>query len=266
MEAKDIIKKLEEWLSPSLIDKWDKSGFQIGDSKNKVKGILLALDITNEVIDYAIKTNLNMIISHHPFIFSPLETITDKTYKGRLIKKIINHDLVIYNAHSNLDLVEGGVNDILSQKLGLKNPIPLRKVDLIKYKDPSIEYGYGRVGEIDPISLDDLIDKIKENLKASHLIVYGKSMEGISKIALCGGSGSDFIMDAKEKAAQVYITGDIKYHDSQLAYEEGIILIDATHYFTEKPVLNILKNYLLNIKDEIRIEVYDKMTFPFSLR
>lgn len=267
MKADQLVSKLEEWISPNLIDTWDRTGFQIGDGEKRVTGIFLALDITGEVVDRAIEYNCNMIISHHPFIFSPVETITDKTYKGRLIKKIIKNDIIIYNAHSNLDLVEGGVNDILSRLLELKNTLPIKKVFLDAFINSDTEYGYGRVGEIEEISLKQLVDKIKTNLDIDYIKVYGDTIESIKKIAICGGSGSDFILDAKEKGAQVYITGDIKYHDAQLAYEGGIILIDATHYHTEKIILEELRKRLIEITDNnTKIKIYDKMTFPYKVR
>lgn len=265
MKADKLIAKLEEWISPKLIDTWDRTGFQIGEGEKEVKGILIALDITREVIDRALECGCNMIITHHPFIFSPIETITNKTYKGKLIKKIIQNNLIIYNAHSNLDLVEGGINDILAELLHLKNTVPIKKVFLDTLNNSGMEYGYGRIGDIDEISLEELIDKIKTKLDIDYLKVYGDTSQLIKKLAICGGAGSDFILDAKEKGAQVYITGDIKYHDAQLAYEEDIVLIDATHYHTEKVVLDKLRNNLVKITDNnTKIEVYDKMTFPYS--
>ncbi|MDY0234614.1 MAG: Nif3-like dinuclear metal center hexameric protein [Gudongella sp.] len=267
MKANQIITKLEDWISPKLIDTWDRTGFQIGEGGKEVKGILLALDITREVVNTALDYGCNMIITHHPFIFSPIESITDKTYKGRLIKLIIKNDLVIYNAHSNLDLVEGGVNDVLAELLHLKMTIPIKPIFLDLLNNSDKEYGYGRVGAIDEISLKELIDRIKTKLDIDYLKVYGETAECIKKVAICGGSGSEFILDAKEKGAQVYITGDIKYHDAQLAYEEDIVLIDATHYHTEKVILEELKKRLIDITDNnTKIRVYDKMTFPYKFQ
>ena len=145
MKADKLIAKLEEWISPKLIDTWDRTGFQIGEGEKEVKGILIALDITREVIDRALECGCNMIITHHPFIFSPIETITNKTYKGKLIKKIIQNNLIIYNAHSNLDLVEGGINDILAELLHLKNTVPIKKVFLDTLNNSGMEIGRAHV-------------------------------------------------------------------------------------------------------------------------
>jgi dinuclear metal center YbgI/SA1388 family protein len=267
MKADQIIIELEEWISPNLIDTWDRTGFQIGEGVREVEGMLIALDITKEVVDKALECNCNMIITHHPFLFNPVETITDKTYKGRLIKKIIQNNLIIYNAHSNLDLVEGGVNDVFAKLLCLKNTVLIKKIVLSRLNNSDKDYGYGRVGDVGEITLSELIDRIKTNLGIDYVKVYGETDESIKRLAVCGGAGSDFIVDAKDKGAQVYITGDIKYHDAQLAYEEGIIIIDATHYHTEKIILNELKNRLAKItNNNTKIEVYDKMTFPYKIR
>ncbi len=251
MKAIVIIKIMEKWAEPSLIDTWDNTGFQIGNGEKQINKILIALDLDKKILDISIKNNCDMIITHHPIIFKPLKDITSKNNKGELILDIIKNDIVVYNAHSNLDLAEGGVNHQLANILGLINTNCLRPII-----DTNEGYGYGRIGEIEEIALVDYLDIIKDKLKANKIVVYGNRDIRINKVAVCGGSGSDFIYDAYKMDADIYITGDIKYHDAQFAHELGLTIIDAGHFNTEKIILPVIKDYLNNnLNGQVDIEV-----------
>lgn len=250
MKAKDIIAILDEFANPKLIDSWDNTGFQIGDDNKDIKKIIISLDLDYNTLNKAIDEGFDMIITHHPLIFKPISNINNKTSLNKMIMKIISKDLVVYNAHSNLDLAYGGVNDTLAEILGIKNTKPLNEIII----DNSI-YGYGRIGDIDNMSLMMFIDKIKLCLSVDDIRVYGQAKENITKVAVCGGSGGDFIIDAYKMGAQIYVTGDIKYHQAQEAIDLGLILIDAGHFHTEKIILPKLKSILVERTNNIAIEV-----------
>lgn len=364
MKASEIIKKIEQWAPLSLVDTWDNTGLQIGDPEQMIKGIILSMDVTEDVVEEAIREQSNMIVTHHPFIFRPLDNLILNTYKGRLIKKIISNDILIYNAHTNLDLAVDGINDqlallfkmkdteILSEMsteelvkvavyvpethqkniLGalsvsdaghigdysecsftvkgtgrfkplsgsnpfigstgklesvaevrietiVKKDLLQRTLDMIKEEHPYEEvafdifpilnkgkgYGYGRVGNIEGCSLKGLAEATKALLNLDEIRVYGSRQEIINRIAVCGGAGSDFIRDAAKKGAQVYITGDIKYHDAQLAYEEGIVIIDGTHYGTERIILPIMERKLIEYThNSIKTRIHEDRSFHFE--
>ncbi len=257
MKAKDLIEIMEKWTRKDLIDSWDNTGFQLGYSTREVKKVLLSLDLDRMVVDRAIKEGYQMIINHHPLIFKPLKTITDGDHKEELILDLIKNDIVVYNAHSNLDLVAKGVNDQLGELMGLTNTSILSdpvKEDLGPDKGLEGTYGYGRVGNLEEISLEDLVERVKKELDLDRLIVYGDFEKKIRRLAVCGGSGSDFILNAARKGADAYLTGDIKYHEAQLAHELGLIIIDAGHFHTEKIILPVIRDYLVK-------EVGDKVEF-----
>ncbi|WFA09565.1 Nif3-like dinuclear metal center hexameric protein [Tissierella sp. Yu-01] len=245
MKAKEIINILERIAPSKLIDSWDNTGFQIGNEDKDINRILISLDLDEYIVNKAIEENFQMIITHHPLIFKPLKNINANNYLGKLIMKIISHDIVVYNAHSNLDLANGGVNDELAKVLGICNVRPLSDVII-----DGETYGYGRIGEIDNNDPLTFFEHIKTSLSIEDLRVYGDINKKINTIAVCGGSGSDFIKDAYNKGADVYITGDVKYHDAQLALQLGLIIVDAGHFHTEKIILPRLKNIILD-------EIYD---------
>lgn len=255
MKAKEVIERMNTWASPRLIDHWDNTGFQIGDGEREVNRILVALDLDNEVCKKAIEEDFHMIITHHPLIFKPIDSITTSTPKGKLIYDLIKEEIVVYNAHTNLDQANGGVNDELARLLKLNNHIPL-SLNSLGFEEP---YGYGRVGDIEETKLVDYIKDIKEALDIDYLTVYGEQERIVKRVAVCGGSGAEFIYNAYKEGACIYITGDIKYHDAQLGNELGLTIIDASHYHTEKVILPVIKEYLEKKgKNNLYIEIWEK--------
>lgn len=241
LKAGEIIDLMDKWAPPELIEDWDNTGFQIGDRNQEVDRILVSLDLSREVLDMAIEGNYNMIITHHPLIFKPLKKITSNNYKEKLILDIIKNNILVYNAHTNLDLAIGGVNDELARLIGLRNTKPLSVLDQDRE-----DIGYGRLGEIDEIELKDFIPRIKSALEVDKLTVYGELDRKVKNIGVCGGSGSGFILDAYKKDLDLYITGDIKYHDGELGHNLGLTIVDAGHFHTEKIILPVIKDYLNN--------------------
>lgn len=254
---------MNNWASPKLAEDWDNIGFQIGDGEKEIKRILVALDLDNEVYEKSLEENFDMIITHHPLIFKPISSITTSSYKEKLIYNLIKNEIVVFNAHTNLDQADGGVNDELAKLLDLKNSV-LLKLNGLKGFQP--EYGYGRVGDIEETSLAEYIKFIKEKLNIDYLTVYGNQKRIVKRVAICGGSGSEFIYNAYDENACIYITGDIKYHDAQLCSELGLTIIDAGHYHTEKVILPVIKEYLeKETYDNLYIEIWDKPSPPYRI-
>lgn len=120
-----VFKAMERWAPKQYAYDWDNVGLQVGSRKDSTTGVLVTLDVTEAVVDEAIEQKANIIIAHHPMIFSPLKSVDFDTIKGRLVKKLIEHEITVYASHTNLDIAEGGVNDLLSDAIGLKNIKPL---------------------------------------------------------------------------------------------------------------------------------------------
>lgn len=265
MIAGDIIKAIHELAPPYLAEKWDNSGLQLGSVKKKVSKILLALDVSRSVVEEAIKNNVDMIVTHHPLIFAGLKSISNDETKGEMIYNLIKKDIVVFASHTNLDVCNNGPNDYLSQLLGLDN---LDILDVTYEKaTQDCKLGNGRIGTIkEPIALGEYAKVVKGKLSCSSVRVYGDLNRAIKQIAVCGGSGGDFIIDAYKKGADLYVTGDIKYHDSQLALELGLSIIDAGHFDTEKHILDLLKRYLSSVVSEnVSISIYGGNDYAFKV-
>ncbi len=251
MKVENVIEEMEKLAPESLKEEWDNVGLLIGDKKSEVKKILLCLDVTDEVVDESIELKANLIISHHPVIFSGMKTINFDDATGKKIIKIIKNDINVFCMHTNLDSCKGGTNDVLFDYLKLSN-----KEILINNGDDT---GLGRIGENEtPMSLEKYLKFVKDKLNIKY-ISYAKDNDGIGKqikkVAVCTGACDNyFIKVAKEKNCDVIVTGDLKYHTGQLAKELGIVIIDASHYETENIVLDDLKSYIEN-NIEVKVEI-----------
>ena len=227
----DIVAFLDATFHPEYQEDYDNAGFLLGDGQAPYRGALVALDLTPEVVDEAIAHHLNLIATHHPFIFSGLKRITNRTETGRMTLKLIQNGIAVYAAHTNLDNLPWGVNGALSEQLGLCD---------CKILSPlGGEIGAGMVGELsEAMDADAFLQKVKAvlgipTLRTSPLNAKHLSLNAIKRVAICGGSGAQFIPDAIAAGADLYLTADLKYHDFQRA-EGRIVLVDAGHYETEQ--------------------------------
>mgnify|MGYP000905870722 CR=1 FL=1 len=245
MKCSEIFEYLKNLYPPELAMDWDNSGFLLGRSDKEVKNVLVVLDITNEVLEYAEAKDIDLIVSHHPIIFSALKRVTDETLLGNYISKILRNDICVIAMHTNFDIAKGGMADICSERLGLSNTCVFEITNICDGE----ELGVGKIGDLKKdMSLDELIELVKAKFNLKHVSVFGRENinSKIRRVAISPGSGKGMYKYAL-KRADVLITGDITHHDGLDAANDGVCIIDATHYglehvFTEK-IVNDLKKY-----------------------
>ena len=230
-KVKDVTKVIEEFAPLSIQEKWDNSGLCIGSSESPVSSILFGLDCTPELVDEAIECGADMIVTHHPLIFSGLKKISPDDMIGEAVFKAIKAGISIYSAHTNADKVIAGVSGAMAAKLGLQN------VEILSEDGEGT--GLGVVGELpEPMTARQMVEFVKERF-ALETLKASKLVEGeIRKVALCGGSGGSLISAAKAAGAQLYISGDISYHN--FFTPEGFMLMDIGHYESEIEIVDIL--------------------------
>ncbi len=235
-----------------LAESYDNVGLLVGDKNKEIKKVLITLDADEEVINDAQKNGCDLIISHHPLIFTPIKRITQDDSISRSIIKLIKNDISLISMHTNFDSVNSGLCDLFLDK------ISKTKDSTAIEGDP--ENGLGRIGELcEEKSLFDILNAVKKDFKIDSLKYIGNKDEKIKKIAVCNGGGADFLYKAHELGADLYISGDFKYHHARFAYENGISLIDVPHYNAEIIFCEYLKD-LLNkeFSNELDILVTDK--------
>lgn len=229
---KDVMQIMNEIAPVKMAEDWDNVGLMLGRVDKIIRRILVALDVSPEVVQQAIDGHYDLIISHHPLIFKPITCLSNLEWRQKLILTLAEHNIAVYSAHTNLDSVSGGVNDMLAKAL-----------DLEDYDILDDESSIGRIGAVKPISLEQFAASVKNSLKADYIVV-GNAGKGVHRVAICGGAGADFIEIALAKGADTMVTGDVKYHEAQRAVFSGMNIIDAGHQATERIVLESLADRL----------------------
>ena len=221
---------------------FDNAGLLIGRRSANVNKAILALDITDAVIDEAIEESAQLILSHHPIIFHKLRSVSDEAHDDRVLRMAENGIAAIC-MHTNLDIAHGGVNDVLIRLLGADAEASL---------DSS---GCGRIGSLScPMTMDRFLQHCKSVLNVAGLRFYDAGRE-VSRLAVMGGAGGDALYDAAEKGCDTYVTADIKYHQFLDAAQLGINLIDADHFCTEAPVIPVLAEKLTDAFPDVEFKV-----------
>ncbi len=233
----DVVRVMKELAPVELAESWDNVGLLIGDSSREVHKILVMLDFDRQGIEEALDVGADMIITHHPAIMSKLDKITDP-----LFLQLIENKISLCSMHTNLDSADNGVNQVLAETLGLYDIEPVDFDGL-----------YGRIGYVDECTLGEFIQTVKLALDIEHIRYVGSKKNIVKKVAVLGGSGADFIPNAKLEKCDVYVTADVKYHQAQMAYNLGINVIDAGHFETENPVIYKVARHLRSNLDEVEV-------------
>ena len=226
MTLQELTTAIEEYAPLAYQESYDNAGLLVGQPQQKITSALLTIDVTPEVIDEAIALGANCIISHHPLIFSGLKHLRGENNVERCVIKAIQHNIAIYAAHTNLDAVFCGVNHKIAQKLRMHN------VQLLQTIDENA--GSGMIGDLEkPLPVRDFLEFVKQTFNCTIIKTSPLCKSTISRVAVCGGSGSFLIEQAKTQNADIFLTGDIKYHDFFRA-ENQIIIADFGHYESEQ--------------------------------
>ena len=231
MKVKDIIKVIEDFAPLSIQEGWDNSGLCVGSPEDEVTSVLLALDCTPELVDEAVSCGADMIVTHHPLIFSGLKKISPDDMVGEAVIKAIRAGISIYAAHTSADKVLEGVSGAMAAKLGLVNVTVL--------DEDGEGTGLGAVGDLpQPMTAEQAVAFVKGRFALKAMKTSRPSDGMISRVAMCGGSGGSLIKAARKAGAQLYISGDISYHN--FFTSDGFMIMDIGHYESEIEIVDIL--------------------------
>lgn len=240
--VRDIYEYLDSIAPFDLQESYDNAGILVGDPSMAVEGVLLCLDSTEAIIQEAIDRNCNVVIAHHPIIFSGMKQLIGANYIQRTVMMAIKHDIAIIAIHTNLDnVLSNGVNEMIAQKLGLID-VSILAPKIQDVTDAPV--GAGLVGKFDDrVSIRDFFDLLKDKMQLDMIKHTHICFSEVKKIAICGGSGSFLIDHAKAAGAQVFVTSDYKYHDYFDA-DSDIIIADIGHYESEQYTIELLYNLI----------------------
>lgn len=259
MKAKQVFDALEQYAPLPLQDSYDNAGLQIGlTEEQEVTGALLCLDVTEAIIDEAERMGCNLVVAHHPLLFRGLKSITGQSYVERCVIKAIQKGIGIYAAHTNLDNAEGGVNYRIAEKIGLK------KLSFLETKIASTPAGSGIIGELETEEDErNFLERVKALFGIRcirHNVLSGRR---ICRVALCGGAGGFLLPQAIAQGADVFLTGEMRYHD-YFGHEDEILIAEMGHYESEQYTIDLLAEVLSRRFPELKIVKTTLNTNPIN--
>lgn len=239
MLCSEIITQIEKTYPKEAALGFDNVGLLAGRGEKEVKRILLALDATDEVVEKAVQVKADLLITHHPLIFSAMKSVTNQDFIGRRVLKLIQNDISYYAMHTNYDVL--GMADLVANTLGLQETEVL---DVTWEKDGHPE-GIGRIGRVPRrMTLEECCRYVKEQLHLEHVKVFGDPEKEICRMAVSPGSGKSAVNPAVLKGADVLVTGDIGHHEGLDAVAQELAVIDAGHYGTEYFFIRDMERFL----------------------
>lgn len=241
VSAGDVRRRVEELAPPALAESWDNVGWQVGHDGAAVRAILVALDADLEVIEEAAARGANLIVAHHPILFRGVKRIDPTSYQGRLLRRLLCEEISVFAAHTNLDAVRDGVNGALAEALGLTQVAPL-----VPVRGAPHDWGFGAICQGEALPTQEVARRVAEGLgtPVPRITPGLGAPEAHTRIALLGGSGATMIDDALRAGCTLFVTGEVKYHEAQDAARAGLTLIEAEHFYSERPVLRRLVQWL----------------------
>lgn len=233
IQLSELLKHFEQAWPKGHAEDWDNVGLAVGSKTLQVSKVLVAVDLTESVIDEALQVGANLILTHHPLLLKPIDSVAEDKLKGSLISKLIQNSIALYCAHTNADVQVDGASSLMAEAFGLHNTVPLA--------DAKGGFGHGLIGELTyPMSLRDFASKVAQGLPvtARKVVFSGDPERLVRRVALCSGAGDSFLPIVLASDADVYVTSDLRHHPALDAIttprEQGsLALIDVSHWAAE---------------------------------
>lgn len=260
MHCRDVIKILEEQSPTGYAMEWDNVGLLAGRRDKVVKRMMVALDATADVVNQAVKEEVDMLVTHHPLIYNARKNVCSDDTAGRKLIQLIGADISYYAMHTNFDVM--GMAQLSAQKLGLLDAYPLEETAL---EESGIKHGIGKCGYLQRrMDLKSFAEYVKKCFDLSDIRVCGDLETPVELVAVSGGSGKSMVAPALEAGAHVLVSGDFDHHTVLDAVEEGLCIIDAGHYGTEKMFVPYIYAFLCERCPEMTVlQAIEKEPFQY---
>lgn len=270
MKLKELMGELYSIYNPKSAEEWDNVGLMVGDENREINKILFCLDVTKDVVEESINRGVDLIISHHPFIFHGMKNITTETIQGEKVLRLIENKIAVYSIHTNSDMAFGGLNDFILSKIVGDKEVEVQDVktynDYNIYKNIMEDHSRGevRIKTLEkPMKLEKLIEDIKEKLNIKFVRYVGDKNREIKKIGIITGAGGSFISKTEEDV-DVFLTGDLGHHNALDALEENKLLVDIGHYESEYLFVELMEEKLRDIFKGEMIKYYGEPIFKLG--
>jgi len=243
--VREVVAALDRRYPREWADQWDKVGLVLGDLDAAVSRVLCVVDCVPETVDQALAAGADLIMAHHPLLLKPVSSVAPETYKGRIVHRLIRADVALYVAHTNADIANPGVSDVLAARLDLRNVRPL-----VPASGPAEGggRGSGRIGELaEAMPLAEFAAFVAARLPATTAGVRaaGEPARTIRSVAVCGGAGDTFLAAAASAGVDAYLCADLRHHPaSEHLAAAGPALLDVAHWASERPWLDEVAEWL----------------------
>ncbi|MCS6899506.1 MAG: Nif3-like dinuclear metal center hexameric protein [Myxococcales bacterium] len=242
-----LLDAFEEIAPPRLAEPWDNVGLLAGDPSAPLRRLLLTIDYTPVVAQEARSLGCQAVVSYHPPLFQPVKRVV----AGGGIFEAIRDGIALYSPHTALDVAPGGTNDVLCDLLGAGERKPLR----VSHGSPQegAVWGIGRVADLPPTLRTELVERTRQGLGLSSLLVGGPTEGEVSRIAVCAGAGGDLLEAALASGAQLFLTGELRHHDVLRATRSGVTVICTLHSHSERVALTSLARRLALLLPDVEV-------------
>ncbi len=269
VRTKDILELINSIAPFDIAENWDNCGLQAGNLNQEVKKVIIGLDVSFPLMNAAKENRCDLVLTHHPLMLRPEKSIDFNKMPGKAIEIAARQRISIISAHTNLDKAHDGLNDYFAAKIGMQKLKVFYIENLPSIPDDET-IGIGRIGSIEhKTSLKQVAERIKDKLGLSHLRVTGNMDLPIRTIAVCTGSGGSLVDVFVRSKADVYITGDIKYHEARFIEENSKALIDVGHFGSEYIAVDLLHDKLNQAAQKARMNIeiikFKKEKDPFII-
>jgi dinuclear metal center YbgI/SA1388 family protein len=255
VKCNEIIQLVEQEFPLKYAESWDNTGFQVGNREKEISHIYVAVDVTDKTVEEAIQLGVDMIITHHPMIFSPLSSVTTDTINGRRVLRMIEHGICYMSTHTNYDSCR--MADLAAECLELTDCEVLEEI--------ADGIGIGKVGNLPKeMTLKECALYVKEKFHIPSVRFFGSGEQKVKFAAICPGSGKSLVKACHAKGAEVYITGDIDHHTGIDQADESLPIIDAGHYGIEHIYIEDMYQFLCRQCPQIKISKAD-VKHPFEV-
>lgn len=238
MKIEDIAAAIEEFAPLELQASYDNAGLIVGRPDDEVHGVLLAVDVTDEVMDEAEREGCDLIVTHHPIVFHALKRFNSADAVQRCVERAIRRGVALYACHTNLDSAPGGMSWRLAEQLGVE------RLQVLEPAAPGSEAGFGVVGELpEPMPTEEFMRRLQEVLDVQVVRHSDIVRETVRRVAVCTGAGASLIGQARAAGAEVYVTADLKYNDF-MTPDGALVVADVGHFESEYCAIQLLFDIL----------------------
>lgn len=246
----DVVTFLHEFAPLELAEDWDNVGLLLGDDAQPVQRIHTCLTLTEDVAGEAVDAGAELIVTHHPVLFRPVQRLVSTSSEGRTLMKLIAAGVAVYSPHTAFDSAQLGINQWLANHLGLIDVHPLRPVvptdeSTSRHDDDSANVGGGRCGMLPKMmTFNEFNQLVKERLGVAHLQFVGDPERIVNRVAVACGAAAEFLKDADEHECDVLLTGEARFHNCLDARQRGVAMVLPGHYATERPAVEALADII----------------------